>query len=89
MSGQNIAQTFVDVRSPEEYKDDHVAGAINIPLDQVQQRLPEFKEMAKPIITYCRSGNRSGTAVRILRQNGITDTINGGGIDEVRRKYKT
>lgn len=88
MQRHNKTQTFVDVRTPEEYKDDHMAGAVNIPLDQVLQRLPEFKEMEKPIIAYCRSGNRSGTAVRILKQHGITDTINGGGIDEVRRKYK-
>ena len=46
----------------------HFPDAINIPLDQVAQRINEFKEMQKPIIAYCRSGNRSGVAVSILKQ---------------------
>jgi phage shock protein E len=74
--------TIVDVRTPEEYSGEHFPDAINIPLDQVNQRISEFKEMSKPIIAYCRSGNRSGMAVAILKQNGINDAINGGGLDD-------
>jgi phage shock protein E len=47
-----------------------------------------FKEMPKPIIAYCRSGNRSGMAVSMLKQAGITDVINGGGLDDLLRKTK-
>ena len=75
--------TIVDVRTPEEFAGQHVPGAINIPLDQVAQRINEFKELPKPIIAYCRSGNRSGMAVTILKQNGITEAVNGGGIDDM------
>ena len=75
--------TIVDVRTPGEFAGQHVPGAINIPLDEVAQRINEFKEMPKPIIAYCRSGNRSGMAVAILKQNGITEAVNGGGIDEM------
>ncbi len=75
--------TIVDVRTPEEYAGEHFPNAINIPLDQVAQRINEFKEMSKPIVAYCRSGNRSGMAVAILKQNGITDAINGGGIADM------
>ncbi len=42
--------TIVDVRTPEEYSGEHFPDAINIPLDQVNQRISEFKEMSKPII---------------------------------------
>jgi len=77
--------TIVDVRTPEEYADEHFPNAINIPLDQVAQRINEFKEMPKPIVAYCRSGNRSGIAVSILKQNGINDAINGGGLDDLKQ----
>ena len=75
--------TIVDVRTQEEFTEGHFPNAINIPLDQVAQRINEFKEMPKPIIAYCRSGNRSGIAVAILKQNGIADAVNGGGLNEL------
>ncbi len=80
--------TIVDVRTPEEYAGEHYPGAINIPYDQVAQRIDEFKEMPKPIIAYCRSGNRSGIAVSILKQNGITAAVNGGGLEDLKQKMK-
>lgn len=80
--------TIVDVRTPEEYAVEHYPNAINIPLDQVAQRINEFREMPKPIIAYCRSGNRSGMAVSILKQNGVTDAINGGGLDDLKQSMK-
>jgi len=77
--------TIVDVRTPEEYASEHFPNAINIPLDQVAQRINEFKEMPKPVVAYCRTGNRSGIAVSILMQNGINDAINAGGLDDLRK----
>ena len=78
--------TFVDVRTPEEYAGGHVPGAINIPLDQVKDRLSEFRQMPKPVVAYCRSGARSGMATSILQQCGIEDVINGGGFSEVMKQ---
>ncbi|MER3463935.1 MAG: rhodanese-like domain-containing protein, partial [Chitinophagaceae bacterium] len=72
--------TIVDVRTPEEYAGEHYPNAIDIPYDQVAQRIDEYKEMPKPIIAYCRSGNRSGIAVSILKQAGITEVQSGGGL---------
>ncbi len=80
--------TIVDVRTPEEFAGERFPNAINIPLDQVAQRINEFKEMPKPIVAYCRSGNRSGMAVSILKQNGINDAINGGGLDDLKQNNK-
>ncbi|HEY0676652.1 MAG TPA: rhodanese-like domain-containing protein [Chitinophagaceae bacterium] len=86
--GSKNNPTIVDVRTPEEFADGPITGAINIPLDQVEKRLNEFREMPKPIIAYCRSGNRSGIAVSILKQHGIQDAINGGSIDYLRASFK-
>ena len=80
--------TIVDVRSPDEFNSEHYLGAINIPLEEVSARIDEFKDMAKPIIAYCRSGNRSGIAVTILKQNGIADITNGGGLDDLKEALK-
>ena len=83
-----IDVTIIDVRTPEEFTEGHFPNAINIPLDQVAQRIEEFRKMKKPIIAYCRSGNRSGVAVSILKQNGIAEAINGGGLDDLKQNTK-
>lgn len=80
--------TIVDVRTPEEFKSSHYPGAINIPLDEVPQCLEEFRQTLQPLILYCRSGNRSGMAVSILKQAGINNVYNGGSLTDV-LKLKT
>ncbi len=79
---KNSEKTLVDVRSPEEFSQNHVPGAINIPLDQITERLDEFEKMKTPIIAYCRSGSRSGMATSILKQHGY-EAFNGGGLTDV------
>ena len=68
--------TIVDVRSPGEFGGGHVAGSINIPVQEVPSRLEEFRKM-KHIVLCCASGGRSGQATAFLKQNGI-DCVNGG-----------
>lgn len=72
--------TVVDVRTRAEYAQSHYPDAINIPLDEVQKRMDEFRKMKSPIVLYCQSGNRSGMATAILKQYGITEVYNGGGL---------
>lgn len=60
---------IIDVRTPAEFKAKHIKGAHNLPLQQLNRsyvNLPKNKE----IIVYCRSGNRSATATRFLKQLG-------------------
>jgi rhodanese-related sulfurtransferase len=76
----NPETTIVDVRMPFEYDEEHVEGAINIPLQEIPQRVEEFKSMKQPIVVYCRSGNRSAQAQMFLRQHGIKEIYNGGGL---------
>lgn len=75
--------TIIDVREPYEFAWGHVNGAINIPLGSIFHRLDEFRKMEKPIVVYCRSGNRSEHAKLILQAKGITEVYNGGGLGEM------
>lgn len=61
---------IVDVRTPAEFNGGHVNGSINIPLQELPNRLDELKQM-KNLVLCCASGNRSGQAAAFLRQNGI------------------
>jgi rhodanese-related sulfurtransferase len=75
--------SLVDVRTPGEVAMEPVPGAVNIPLDEVPQRWEEFKEMSRPLVVFCRSGNRSGQALAFLNSKGITDGMNGMGASDV------
>lgn len=72
--------TVIDVRETYEFEDGHYEGAINIPLGTIPNNMDKIKSMSQPIVVYCRSGNRSGMALSLLRQAGIQDVYNGGGI---------
>jgi rhodanese-related sulfurtransferase len=61
---------IIDVRTADEFADSHFKGAINIPLAEVPSRIDAFKT-DKPLIIYCRSGNRSGQAIKQLKDHGI------------------
>jgi len=75
-------KTIIDVRTPAEFKECHAAGSINIPLAEMQQRIEEIKQMHRPLVLCCASGNRSSQAVSFLRGRGI-DCENGGSWMEV------
>ncbi|MCB9257124.1 MAG: rhodanese-like domain-containing protein [Chitinophagales bacterium] len=75
--------TLVDVRTPGEFMGGHVANSINIPLNEVPDRVEEFQKMSKPIVVCCLSGGRSGQAAAFLTANGVAEVYNGGGWMEV------
>lgn len=81
---------LVDVRTPAEFSQGHVAGSVNIPLDRLSSQLDRFKGK-ETVVVFCRSGARSGQAKSILQQNGYANVINGGGwqnVDQVVRAVK-
>lgn len=80
---KNPSTIVVDVRSPWEYEMDHIPGAKNIPLEEVPGKVEEFKAFKSPLVLYCRSGNRSGMAVSILKQNGVAEVYNGGSLGDM------
>lgn len=75
-------KTIVDVRTREEFAGGHVAGSINIPLNEVVDRESEIMEMESPVTFCCASGGRSGQATAYFQSKGL-DCENGGGWMEV------
>ena len=73
----NNGAIIADVRTASEYKAGHIPGSKNFPLDSIQTKIAELKKLNKPVITVCRSGNRSGMAKGILKSAGI-EVYNGG-----------
>ncbi len=63
--------TLLDVRTIKEYKQAHLPNATLIPLDKLKNNLNKLPKNKK-ILVYCRSGNRSISASRILKNSGRT-----------------
>lgn len=68
---------LVDVRTAEEFAAGSAKGAVNIPLNELEERLAELKDKER-IVVFCASGMRSSRARAVLMQNGITTVVNGG-----------
>ncbi len=77
--GAGSDHILIDVRTPEEFASGHIPGSVNIPVDSLGQRLSEVPQ-DKPVVLYCRSGNRSGQAAQILDQAGYSQIYDLGGI---------
>lgn len=75
----------IDVRTKGEYGAGHMEASRNIPLDHIKGEIGTLKKLGKPIITVCRSGNRSGIAKSILTSAGI-ETYNGGAWTNLKRQ---
>lgn len=76
---------FLDVRTPGEYKSEtgHLQGAILIPVDTLERRMQELEPYkSKTIIAYCRSGNRSARAQKLLASYGYRAFSMSGGITQ-------
>ena len=69
---------IVDVRTPAEYMGGHVSGSVNIPLQDIPGRIDDLKQMGKPLVLCCASGNRSGQAQRYLASLGFSECYNAG-----------
>jgi len=67
----------LDVRTPSEFKDGHIKGALNFPLQNLNSQMNKLKK-EQVIVTCCRSGSRSGMAKRMLKSNGFLQVHNGG-----------
>ncbi len=73
--GGGKAALVLDVRNPGEYERGHVAGSLNLPLDELRFRLGELPRGLR-IHLHCLSGYRSHLALRILKGNGFEDLVN-------------
>ncbi len=74
---------FLDVRTKAEYDSQHVDGAIHHDImDMMYGKFPEIEKDAE-ILVYCESGNRSMMATTMLSQNGFTNAVDAGSIDNL------
>ncbi len=79
---------MIDVRTPEEFAQGHLKGALNINV-----QAPDFREQIqtlgldpdRPVYLYCRSGRRSQRAAEILREMGFRQLYNIGGFEDLAR----
>lgn len=78
------AEHWIDVRTPEQYQAEHVQGAVNIPLKQLEQRIGEVTQNKDDTLhLYCNSGNQSGKAETLLQKMGYKNAVNDGGLKDV------
>jgi phage shock protein E len=84
LASEAEGRVLLDVRTPAEVAEGHLAGAVLIDLQG-----PDFRAAVaelprdEPYFVYCRTGNRSGQAIEIMRELGFTDLVNGGAFDDL------
>lgn len=78
---------IVDVRAAHEFQSGHAIGSINIPLQDIQNRIEQIKGYDKPVVLCCATGNRSGKAANYLKTEGI-ECENGGSWTSVHSMIK-
>ena len=75
---------ILDVRTEQEFASGSVSGALNIPVQVIEQFINDIRKHEKPVVVFCRSGARASTAMSILNQAGLT-TVNAGGLADMRQ----
>lgn len=74
---------ILDVRTPEEFAERHIPGALNIPNETIgTEKIPALPDKQQLILVYCRSGNRSKQASEKLAAQGYTNIVEFGGIND-------
>ena len=69
---------IIDVRTAAEYDRGHIPDALNIPVDRITISQQRIKAANKPVIVCCNSGDRSNTALQLLKEQGLKEVYNGG-----------
>ena len=70
---------LLDVRTPEEFRDRHLEGAVNIPVQELAARVSELGAKERAVVVYCRSGARSASAATLMKGAGY-EVLDIGGI---------
>lgn len=78
------AEYWIDVRIPEQYQREHVQGAVNLPLKDIEKSINEYvPDKTATVYVYCNSGRQSGLAKETLMDMGYTQVFNAGGISRL------
>ena len=77
---------LIDVRTSKEFSQGHIDGALNIPWEQTEKLMSAIgHEKQRPVVVYCRSGNRSGKAKAVLEKQGYTNIFNATGYESLKQ----
>ena len=83
MMEEESGYIILDVRTPEEFAEKHIPGAINVANETIgTDEIPELPDKDQLILVYCRSGNRSKQASEKLAALGYTNIVEFGGIND-------
>ena len=83
MMEEESGYIILDVRTPEEFAERHIPGAINVANETIgTDEIPELPNKDQLILVYCRSGNRSKQASKKLVALGYTNIVEFGGIND-------
>ena len=83
MMEEESSYIILDVRTPEEFAEKHIPGAINVANETIgTDEIPELPDKDQLILVYCRSGNRSKQASEKLVALGYTNIVEFGGIND-------
>ena len=83
MMEEEAGYIILDVRTPEEFAEKHIPGAINVANETIgTDEIPELPDKDQLILVYCRSGNRSKQASEKLVALGYTNIVEFGGIND-------
>lgn len=77
---QTPGAVLLDVRTPQEYREGHIPGSKNVPLQEIGRAGAAAADQSAPLFVYCRSGARSRQAVGALQNMGYLNVKNIGGI---------
>ncbi len=76
---------IIDVRTPREFDEGHVSGAVNIPYDTIDRVIHQTEpDTRRDIVLYCRSGRRSALAAQALARVGYTNVVDAGSLENAR-----
>lgn len=79
---------IIDVRSPEEFRQSKVPGAINLPLGEVREKISQrVKDKNQPLLVHCLSGGRSAIAAQQLKSLGYTNVFNLGSLSRAQHIF--
>jgi phage shock protein E len=77
---------IIDVRTVQEYASGHLAASINIPHDQIGQKIARLTtDKSEPLLVYCRSGRRSAWAKATMAAQGYTNVTDLGSLENARQ----
>ncbi len=79
---------LLDVRTPGEYREGHIPGSTNVPLQAIDRVRDVVKDKDTPLFVHCLSGARSRQAAAYLRQMGYSNVKNIGGISAYKGKVE-